>query len=674
MKKFLKSLWIFIAGIAFVATSFAVYKSVTPSEIIVQWLKVTDNGTNTGTKIMDINSGGKIISYGQLVDWSLSQFITGWALSWYQTGTEYRHLSGGSILYANVTGFQVGRSAKASGFWAMAIGDAARAENNSIALLNGIATGIQSIAMWNCSTPGYFAFCVGNNSTVEGMSSYSLWGDNKTPASNSINLWNRNNVEAPNSMVMGNNLYTHSSNAYNPVAIWKNNLHLNNTIFELWNGADNTHLSNFITVLSTNKMGINTSTPTQALTVSGNINVTTGYTVMDSAGNTYITGWALLVFYSGGTIQNKNMWYVWINLWYYNWNSKTWWIAIGNYAYATNEYSIALWSTQEIIPWVWAEPTIASGYSSLAIWGWYAFGAQSISIGKTSIATGLESMALGLGAMAYGNQSTSIWYFTKSAASYSIAIWKLNVGLPNSIFEIGNGTSTNSEHNVMTILDNGYVWIWTTWLQSLLHVDGTAQFGNYALGNYTKFDANGFERRYGSWLARDDIQNLQMRDTDTAGEKPTLTNISGSNIKTRCFDWAGGGSTRMMYGNVEIPHDMYTGTGAILSPHIHWMWTTTANTTGVRWLDYTIIKANQTYSSTVTISWTYSNITARGRRVDDIDGDFSATGLALGDTISFRIYRNSALTADTYGGDMCLSQFGFHYQRDTNGSRTEYIK
>jgi len=37
-------------------------------------------------------------------------------------------------------------------------------------------------------------------------------------------------------------------------------------------------------------MGINTSTPTQALTVSGNINVTTGYTVMDSAGNTYITG------------------------------------------------------------------------------------------------------------------------------------------------------------------------------------------------------------------------------------------------------------------------------------------------------------------------------------------------------------------------------------------------
>ena len=55
------------------------------------------------------------------------------------------------------------------------------------------------------------------------------------------------------------------------------------------------------------------------------------------------------------------------------------------------------------------------------------------------------------------------------------------------------------------------------------------------------------------------------------------------------------------------------------------------------------------------------------------DPDIPATGLALWDTISFRIYRDPTGT-DTYAWTMCLSQIGFHYQRDTNGSRQEYAK
>lgn len=178
-----------------------------------------------------------------------------------------------------------------------------------------------------------------------------------------------------------------------------------------------------------------------------------------------------------------------------------------------------------------------------------------------------------------------------------------------------------------------------------------------------------------SGLMWNDIQNLQMWDTDTAWDKPTLTNISGSTIKTRCFDGAGGGSTRMMYGNVEIPHDMYTWTGAVLSPHIHWMGTTTsATTTGIWFLDYSIRKVNWLYTSTTTITWENYGITWRQARISEIDGDIPATGLSIGDTISFRIWRNSSLSTDTYQWDLCLTQVGFHYQIDTLGSRGEYLK
>lgn len=174
-----------------------------------------------------------------------------------------------------------------------------------------------------------------------------------------------------------------------------------------------------------------------------------------------------------------------------------------------------------------------------------------------------------------------------------------------------------------------------------------------------------------SGLAWDDIQNLQMRDTDSAAQKPTLTAISWSNIKTRCFDW--GSQMNEMFGNVELPHDIYISGDAVLRPHIHRMWSTTETATWIWYLDYTIRKVWETYTtSPVKISIT-TDITARVANISEFGPDISLSWLALWDTISFRIYRIPTGN-DTYGGLMCLSQIGFHYQRNTVGSRQEYIK
>lgn len=217
----------------------------------------------------------------------------------------------------------------------------------------------------------------------------------------------------------------------------------------------------------------------------------------------------------------------------------------------------------------------------------------------------------------------------------------------------------------MRITSSGNVGIWTNAPAAKLQVSWTSLIGTTLWSMST--DLLGFTTRAGSWLAWNDIQNLQLRDTDIPGEVAALTNISWSAVRTRCFD-----DNDMMFGSVEIPHDFYNGTGSIISPHVHWMWNATSATTGTRWMDYTILKANGSYTTTTTISADIFNITWRDSKINDLNGDIAATGLSLWDTIAFRIYRT---TADTYGANlMCLLQVGIHYQSDTRWSRQEYIK
>lgn len=174
-----------------------------------------------------------------------------------------------------------------------------------------------------------------------------------------------------------------------------------------------------------------------------------------------------------------------------------------------------------------------------------------------------------------------------------------------------------------------------------------------------------------SGLAWDDIQNTYLFDSITTAQIPVRTAIGGGNIDTRCFAW--GNQMMEMFGNVEIPHDLYNSTGAILSPHIHWMWQTTdATTTGIRYMDYTVLHNWMVYSSTSTSSIPIFWFTWRQQRISDFP-DISATWYSLWDMISFRIYRTPT-GSDTYAGSMCLQQLWFHYQKDVFGSRQEYIK
>lgn len=214
---------------------------------------------------------------------------------------------------------------------------------------------------------------------------------------------------------------------------------------------------------------------------------------------------------------------------------------------------------------------------------------------------------------------------------------------------------------------------WELWAIAL-NVEGISLIGNYSMGNYTTFDLNGFEWRYGSGLARDDIQNAYFFDGTVTAQIPSRMAIGWWNIDTRCFD--GGSQMNEMMGSIEIPHDMFVWTGAILSPHVHMLAEQTAPTeTGVWYMDYMILSNGQAYSwaAVKTISGSMYGFTARQANVVELDGNIFTGNIQLGDMVSYRIYRTPT-GADTYSARMCLQQVGFHYQRDTNGSRQKFIK
>lgn len=310
----------------------------------------------------------------------------------------------------------------------------------------------------------------------------------------------------------------------------------------------------------------------------------------------------------------------------------------------------------------WANIRLMSVENSTAF-GWYS----SIIAGRarwtiTSPTTPLKDDAIfaflsnAFDWTAWGGASAWVFFLADQNISFWVAPQRISfqTSLTNNLNRVER----------MVITSNGNVGIWTTTPLYRLQVGNINTW-------YMAIDNSWFMYFGWSGLAWNDIQNLSLWDTDTTIQKPALTAISGSAVKTRCFD--GGTQMNEMFGTVEIPHNMYNGTGAVLSPHVHREGTTTSANTGVWYMDYTILKRNSEYTSTQTISWTFANITWRQARIDELGSDFSATWLTLWDVISFRIYRDPT-GVDTYAGLMCLNQVWFHAQFDTMGSRQEYVK
>ncbi|WP_452230927.1 tail fiber domain-containing protein [Lacinutrix sp. MEBiC02404] len=94
-----------------------------------------------------------------------------------------------------------------------------------------------------------------------------------------------------------------------------------------------------------------------------------------------------------------------------------------------------------------------------------ATGNRSFAVGTNTIASNSSTAAFGFESEASGGNSTAMGYRTKAEALASLAIGSYNVGggapsnfaSTNPLFEVGNGTNTNTRSNALTVLQNGTV-------------------------------------------------------------------------------------------------------------------------------------------------------------------------------------------------------------------------
>jgi hypothetical protein len=146
------------------------------------------------------------------------------------------------------------------------------------------------------------------------------------------------------------------------------------------------------------------------------------------------------------------------------------------------------------------------------------------------------------------------------------------------------------------------------------------------------------------------------------------------------FLWMFSASTEQeLYFIVQIPHSYKAGSD--LHPHVHWTTTTgTPSGTNVVWgLEYNIVALGGTFSNTTiltsnTIISAIGTPTGTGQHLKTAFGSVSGTNIGISSVMICRLFRAVSDPSDTFANEVGLLGFDIHYEKDTEGSRTEFMK
>lgn len=153
------------------------------------------------------------------------------------------------------------------------------------------------------------------------------------------------------------------------------------------------------------------------------------------------------------------------------------------------------------------------------------------------------------------------------------------------------------------------------------------------------------------------------------------------------FNDATAGSEKEIFFSMQMPHAWKLGTP--IAMHVHWVGAVSDTTAAPRWgLEYTWKDIGEVYGDSVIVYSTGQNIDASGTPDPDVTAnkhyisEFTdlvpgTTADGLSSILIGRLFRNSSDAGDTYnaGGAKCgLLYIDAHYETDSPGSSTEYVK
>jgi hypothetical protein len=164
------------------------------------------------------------------------------------------------------------------------------------------------------------------------------------------------------------------------------------------------------------------------------------------------------------------------------------------------------------------------------------------------------------------------------------------------------------------------------------------------------------------------------------GPSETAFKKNGANTSQGVFLWMfSATSEQELYFTVQLPHGYKLESPVY--PHVHW--TTASGTpsgTNVVWgLEYAAIAIGGNFPTTTTL--TSNTVIAAigtpsgiGQHLVTTLGTISGTNLGISSILVCRLFRAAANGNDTFGNEVGLLGFDIHYEKDTQGSREEFVK
>jgi hypothetical protein len=261
---------------------------------------------------------------------------------------------------------------------------------------------------------------------------------------------------------------------------------------------------------------------------------------------------------------------------------------------------------------------------------------------------------------------------TSSTALFEVKSTSQGVLIPR--MTSAQRTAISSPANGLMVFDTDSA---TFWFYNSSHWHQLLSGGTET--NRIRIEADGSMFAEGTATMWDDLTISLATATKNAGSQPTLTQVGASSIYLYAFTEA----TNELFFTVQMPHSWKIGSN--IYPHIHWFPSTALSGTAVLWqLDYSWANLNSAFNTTVTtISGTATVAGGSGAAYEHkltpfLDGSSNSyidgSSHTLSSILICRLYRTGGAAADTYTGTAFALQLDFHYEKDTQGSRSEYTK
>ncbi len=256
--------------------------------------------------------------------------------------------------------------------------------------------------------------------------------------------------------------------------------------------------------------------------------------------------------------------------------------------------------------------------------------------------------------------------------------WKTmsNYNSPSSWRVTGNASTDSSTNYIGTTDAQALVLKTNSTTRVNISSAGITTVGSAA--NHVKIESDGFMTLEGSATIFDDMRVTLDKGSNSAA----LDYLSGSSGPQIWF-FRNNQAIEAMSFTVQLPHSWKEGT--TIFPHIHWVPKNNGgfSTGNVEWnLEYSWVNYDPTTPQVFPAITTLTTVvngpfTASANMITSLtanDIGISGTGKKISSILICRIWRDSSRAADTYAADTGVLSLDFHYEMDTFGSHSEFVK